>query len=106
MIRDLSDKFDWSLIVIWLVALSCILIGALWTRREFIKLLPGNRDAMSHLEEENDLGNLDETYRSKQEARKKKKEEEDKSMITQSIGVLSIFVLLFIVCGVLLLLYF
>lgn len=92
-----------------MVALSSIIIGSFWTRREFIKLLPGNRDVanMSDLDDSDLNGpSLDETFRAKQEAKKKKKEEEDKSMITQNIGVASIFVLLFIVCAVLLLLYF
>jgi hypothetical protein len=38
MSRD-SDKFDYSLIVIWFVALFTIVFGALWTRMEFIKRL-------------------------------------------------------------------
>lgn len=109
LVSDASAKFDWSLIIIWLIAITSIVIGALWTRYEFIKLLPKRNDqslSTEHLDDNLPDDEIARLNRAKKDAKRRKKEEEDKSMITLSIGYLSIFVLLLIVCGILLLLYY
>ncbi len=108
MISPNTDKFDWSLIVIWFIALITVFLGALWSRLEFIKLLPKKQEVPSLFNaSENEIN--DETTlenRAKIQAKQKKKEEEDKNLITLSVSYFSIFILLVIVCGILLLLYF
>lgn len=108
LITDSKDKFDWSLIVIWFIALLSVFLGALWTRLEFIKLLTKKKDP-NDLNEVISDEQIDETTRitrAKKAAKQKKKEEEEKSLITLNVGYVSIFVLLMIVCAILLLLYF
>ncbi len=107
LISASGDKFDWSLIVIWFIALVTVFLGALWSRLEFNQLLPKSPDNSFLNGSDDDL--VDEATlaaRAKKAAKQKKKEEEDKSLITLSVSYLSIFVLLVIVCMILLLLYF
>lgn len=106
LMTDATDKFDWSLIVIWLIAIAAVIVGALWTRLEFIKLMPKKREAIIENENNDDDEETARIKREKKEAKQRKKDEEDKSMITLSVGYLSILMLLIIVCGILLLLYF
>ena len=47
-----TDKLDFSLIVIWFVALFAILTGALWTRYEFKISLDNNNRATKHEEDQ------------------------------------------------------
>lgn len=47
-----TDKLDFSLIVIWFVALFAILTGALWTRYEFKISLDTNNRATKHEEDQ------------------------------------------------------
>lgn len=35
--KSIADKFDFSLVVIWFIALANITLGAFWTNYEFAK---------------------------------------------------------------------
>lgn len=106
-IKDNTEKFDLSLIVIWFIALAAVVIGSLWTRHEFINMLPKSPNAEEEAEDmSSPVDEQTRINRKKKEEKKKQKEEENKSLITLNIGYISIFLLLIVVCSILLLLYF
>lgn len=53
VLLPITDRFDYSLIVIWLVALSTIFFGALWTKHEFRKTI--NRTKKAQNETDNNI---------------------------------------------------
>jgi uncharacterized integral membrane protein len=119
-----TSRFDFSLIVIWLIAILTVVLGALWTKHEFYLTLnkqSEGSDAAKIESNENLVNNnnnsanqtLNDSNRdeSAKEAKKlskdkKNEENENRQLSTITIGYLSIFILLLFVVGILLLLYF
>lgn len=118
-----TSRFDFSLIVIWLVAILTIILGALWTKHEFYLTLTKQSDSLdtNKIESNENLVNnnssanqtLNESNRNestketkKLSSAKKNDENDQKQLSTITISYLSIFVLLLFVVGILLMLYF
>ena len=118
-----TSRFDFSLIVIWLIAILTIILGALWTKHEFYltmtkqsdssdtnkiesneNLVSNNSSANQTLNESNRNESTKETK--KLSSVKKNDENDQKQLSTITISYLSIFVLLLFVVGILLMLYF
>lgn len=125
------NRFDFSLIVIWLIAVLVILAGALWTKHEFKKSLISTANEQSTKKVQQIRTNSDENLVnndnsdptsptnaqiiSDQENTKTHNITDDdqnsssnnnKNLITISIGYATILILLVFVVGMLLLLYF
>lgn len=118
-----TSRFDFSLIVIWLIAILTIILGALWTKHEFYLTLTKQSDSLdtNKIESNENLVNnnssanqtLNESNRNestketiKLSSAKKNDENDQKQLSTITISYLSIFVLLLFVVGILLMLYF
>ena len=124
MYADLT-RFDFSLIVIWFVAVVTVFLGALWTRYEFVKTLTPKKTVL-RLNSNNVLSYQVQTNQTTSESstannsgvdsttdqltpRASKTAQKDSSKdenVTIQIGYVSILVLLVFVVGMLLLLYF
>ena len=120
-IDNKSSRFDFSLIIIWMIAIVTIILGALWTKVEFrVSLLKLNEGAKNNVDSNENLvdsktnqsnnaaepGQLEANRQDGPILSAKKNNNSEEQITTISVGYLSILFMLIFVVAILLLLYF
>lgn len=104
-----GDKYDFSLIVIWIIATFSVFFGSIWASYEFRENLKAKAAAAQISQSVKPINNNDNNLleaKNNENQKNQKKSDTDEDPALLNVGLIGIIVLLVFVVAILLLLYF